>query len=299
MLNYLTNMKTSRKKNANGHGGFQFKSSSLEISDFLIHDPESRAPEYSRRRQYHTNAHALSRLILKDEGDKDRAARRASVRDAQTENWERISSRILTKTEEGSRWQGRLGVSLRWGGFGTSALGVLPATELPRRPLLRSSSSSAAVVAAGSPRQVRQGAAAATRIQGLVVARPCVSPQTLHHPPMGVRGGGGGGGGDECCRVLRGRVTGTARMATHGVGEGREGETRYNDNGRCCAVFLVSGRYRPHLCVATGARPPHRSSSPTAKGFSSACCRALQPSDSACQPASLTRHHLDQVDLIC
>jgi len=36
---------------------------------------------------------------------------------------------------KGSQWQGRLGVSLRRGGFGTSALGVLPATESPRRPL--------------------------------------------------------------------------------------------------------------------------------------------------------------------
>lgn len=36
---------------------------------------------------------------------------------------------------KGSQWQGRLGVSLRRGGFGTSALGVLPATRSPRRPL--------------------------------------------------------------------------------------------------------------------------------------------------------------------
>jgi len=39
---------------------------------FLVHDPESRAPEYSRRRQYRANARTLSRLILKDEGDEDR-----------------------------------------------------------------------------------------------------------------------------------------------------------------------------------------------------------------------------------
>lgn len=36
---------------------------------------------------------------------------------------------------KGSRWQGRLGVSLRWGSFGTSALKVLPATGFSRHPL--------------------------------------------------------------------------------------------------------------------------------------------------------------------
>lgn len=132
---------------------------------------------------------------------------------------------------KGSRWQGRLGVSLRWGSFGTSALKVLPATGFSRHPLPVPINPLAR--RGGLWRRQRDGRAQPPFPGSWDWPLPRVNPEpTLHH---------------RVRNPLRGERR--ARRARRGGEE--EARTRYN--WRRCRSMLrgissEAGRYVPHLC---------------------------------------------------
>lgn len=160
---------------------------------------------------YRGKAHAS--LRKEDKGERDVLARgRNEQEERKQEEQETKSAGILTKTE---------GLPMAGASRRVSPSGWLwnvcprspPRHRVAAAPSLTVVTAAAAVVAtAVSLRKARQGAAAAARTQGLVVVRPCVSPQTLHHRLYGtlrriLRGwtaeksgaeeGAGGGGRDQ------------------------------------------------------------------------------------------------------